>query len=386
LIKSYRKYGNNEIEYLEKNIRKFKNKNDLLIQELETDNGNVIRPLSWVLQNKKEFPEWIAKTFDKYKLTGKKISKSTNGLFKPFPYQKFVRDYMQLLSPYRGILLYHGIGTGKTCTAIQISENLKTDKNIIVLLPASLKKNFIEQGLEFCGDPQYKYNKLYEKKYSFISYNSSNIKKQIENIGSLDNHVIIIEEAHNLVSMMVSGLANVSKNGKYLYDTLMKAKNCKIIALTGTPVINSPFELAIMFNILRGYIEVSTFTYKSNSDHFDYNALKLNLEEIELVDYVNINMSNKTIEVHITVNHYTDEYNTVLDTIINRADQHSDLQLRYQEIKNKNNDPGPRLYTLFPDDNKNGDYEQFKNIFLDELDRKTIELKIKIYLKEELWD
>jgi len=33
---------------------------------------------------------------------------------------------MQLLSPYRGILLYHGIGTGKTCTAIQISENLKT--------------------------------------------------------------------------------------------------------------------------------------------------------------------------------------------------------------------------------------------------------------------
>ena len=37
---------------------------------------------------------------------------------------------------------------------------------------------------------------------------------------------------------------------------LMRAENCKIIALSGTPVINYAYELGLLFNILRGYTKV----------------------------------------------------------------------------------------------------------------------------------
>lgn len=378
------KYGNHEISYIENDIHEYKkDKNNILIKENETNNGSIIRPLYWVLPNKKEFIPWLNKTFDKYKLTGKKQNKPKDGLFKPFLYQKFVRDYMQLNSPYRGLLLFHGLGSGKTCTAIQISENLKTNKNIIILLPASLKKNFKEQGLEFCGSPEYKYNKSYDNNYTFISYNSSNVKKQIESIGSFDNHVIIIEEAHNLVSMMVSGLSNISKNGKYIYDSLMQAKNCKIIALTGTPLINNIFELAILFNILRGYIEITIFSYKTKSEYLDDEKLKQVLEEIELVDYIDINLKNKTIEVHLKISSYDVEYQDVINNIIKLSDKHSDLQLYHLKPRDNHFSP-PYHYTLFPDDNKNGNYEQFSNIFLNELDKDTYEIKNSDIFKKRI--
>ena len=40
-----------------------------------------------------------------------------------------------------------------------------------------------------------------------------------------------------------------------LYYMLLRAKNARIILLTGTPIINYPNEFAILFNILRGYIK-----------------------------------------------------------------------------------------------------------------------------------
>ena len=36
---------------------------------------------------------------------------------------------------------------------------------------------------------------------------------------------------------------------------LLRAKNARVILLSGTPVINYPNEFAILFNILRGYIK-----------------------------------------------------------------------------------------------------------------------------------
>ena len=39
-----------------------------------------------------------------------------------FPHQKLISDYLQASSPYRGILLYHGLGVGKTCASIAIAE------------------------------------------------------------------------------------------------------------------------------------------------------------------------------------------------------------------------------------------------------------------------
>ena len=71
-----------------------------------------------------------------------------------FPYQKLVRDYMLIETPYRGLLLYHGLGSGKTCSSIGVAESLLHDKKVVVLLPASLQANY-RQELRKCGDPIY---------------------------------------------------------------------------------------------------------------------------------------------------------------------------------------------------------------------------------------
>lgn len=75
-----------------------------------------------------------------------------------YEYQKFVRDYVSFMTPYRGVLVYHGLGSGKTCTAIAASEALLSTggkKRIIVMTPFSLRKNFIQQ-ITFCGFRHYR--------------------------------------------------------------------------------------------------------------------------------------------------------------------------------------------------------------------------------------
>jgi DNA replication protein DnaC len=56
-----------------------------------------------------------------------------------FPQQKLVRDYLLIETPYRGLLLFHGLGVGKTCAAIAVAESLMSNKKVYVLLPASLR-------------------------------------------------------------------------------------------------------------------------------------------------------------------------------------------------------------------------------------------------------
>ena len=341
---------------------------------------NRVQPLEWVLPNKKEFPEWLHKTFIKYELKNTstqkppknqkpiKNQKPTKKVFTPFPYQNFLRDYLQGSSPYRGILLYHGLGSGKTCTSIHIAESLKDEKNVVVLLPASIEPNFIEYGLKFCGDKKYQANAdAYKEKYSFIRFNASNVQKQFTQFGSLDNHTIIIDETHNLVSIMMSGILGNSKNGKFIYDQLINAKNVKIIALTGTPVVNAPFELAVLFNVLRGYLEVSVFRIMDEtSKKPNYEAIKSEIEKLEYVDYVDYNVSSQEFRVHIMVLHYDPLYNGICDTIEEVGNKHK-LDLKYSKQTNHHNKlKGPKQYPLFPDEVEGGEPKDFNAIFIKE--------------------
>ena len=69
-----------------------------------------------------------------------------------FYYQSFVRDYLSYGSPYRGLLVYHGLGSGKTCTSIAAAEALYWGgkKKIFVLTPATLSNNY-RKDLGKCG-------------------------------------------------------------------------------------------------------------------------------------------------------------------------------------------------------------------------------------------
>ena len=68
---------------------------------------------------------------------------------------------MNEYTPYRGLLLYHGLGSGKTCSSIAIAEGLKTTGKIIVMTPASLQENYRKE-LKYCGDYLYRRNHHWE--------------------------------------------------------------------------------------------------------------------------------------------------------------------------------------------------------------------------------
>ena len=76
---------------------------------------------------------------------------------KMYLYQEFVKEYLSWQTPYRGILVYHGLGSGKTCTSIAAAEALfaTANRKIIVMTPFSLRQNFIGE-ITTCGFRHYR--------------------------------------------------------------------------------------------------------------------------------------------------------------------------------------------------------------------------------------
>ena len=68
------------------------------------------------------------------------------------PHQVFLKNYISPDTPYNGILIFHGTGVGKTCSAISIAEGFKkTLKNINkkVLILSNLRDNFKKEIYDF---------------------------------------------------------------------------------------------------------------------------------------------------------------------------------------------------------------------------------------------
>ena len=322
----------------------------------------VIGASSYYLSNRKIFIDFMSSLFDKYKKeiaieAEQEVSCSRSEEFSLMTHQKIVKDYLSLYTPYRGCLLYHGLGSGKTCTSIAIAEGLKMKNEVIVMTPASLRTNYVEE-LKKCGNSLYRKNQYWEfiktennedlikqisiilslsvdyikrnkgawlinlqkptnfekfssqekdsidkqldemirYKYRFIHYNGirkSHLTKLSENntINPFDNKVIIIDEAHNFVSRIVNKLGKKKDEESVfmrLYEYLMTASNARIVLLTGTPIINYPNELGILFNIIRGKINSWHFkliiddTKKINKEYFQ----KLFNQNGFLMDYL----------------------------------------------------------------------------------------------------
>ena len=84
--------------------------------------------------------------------------------------QQFVSQYINPDTPYKGVLVYHRIGAGKTCTAIRIGEEWKGKKKIIVVLPASLKGNFRSELRSQCANDDYLTNKEKQNIWTYLKY------------------------------------------------------------------------------------------------------------------------------------------------------------------------------------------------------------------------
>ena len=143
---------------------------------------------------------------------------------------------------------------------------------------------------------------LISEKYTFKHYNGGKsfntyLEEQIKSgINDFDNKVVIVDEVHNVISMMMGG----SKIGSKLQKLLMEAVNCRIVFLSGTPGINSPYELGVMLSILRGYIKSYRFSLKGKKSwdkEVDSENVRELLRMIPGVDQVIIDKSRANIEI-----------------------------------------------------------------------------------------
>jgi superfamily II DNA or RNA helicase len=224
--------------------------------------------------NGKLFPLWIMKHFKKYKLPPI-ISKpnedpcSIKQKVELHKYQQFIGDYLSFDSPYNEVLLYHGMGSGKTVTAINVINilyNADPNLNIVILIKASLRNDPWMRDLK---DWLYRENneanlditkvKSY-KNIHFVHYDSPFADRDfmdiIKKLDTTKRTMYIFEEVHNFIRNVYSNINSATgKRAQIIYDYIVTEKkensSTKIILMSATPVINVPFELALLFNILR---------------------------------------------------------------------------------------------------------------------------------------
>ncbi len=72
-------------------------------------------------------------------------SSAAAAVFELTPVQRIVSRFLHPMTPYNGALLFHGVGVGKTCTAVTVAEQFleaAPQSKVIVLVPQALKDNF----------------------------------------------------------------------------------------------------------------------------------------------------------------------------------------------------------------------------------------------------
>lgn len=167
-------------------------------------------------------------------------------------HQIIVVDYIKR---FPGILVQHDLGTGKSLIAASIIASMIPEKEVIILSTKSLHNNMANTIKEL---EELKKISIDPSRYKFITMNASNMIKQFEDVNesdelfdvvskiSLDNKVLIVDEAHNLFNSITNGSGNSIK----LYNEIMKCLTLKIVFMSGTPIVNHPFELVPCFNML----------------------------------------------------------------------------------------------------------------------------------------
>lgn len=222
-----------------------------------------------------EYQRMIRRVFKKHAIKKGRSSFKDICFPKQFTYQPpqlFVRDFMRPDTKSRGLLIYHKIGAGKTCAAVQIAMEWHKRRNVIFVCPASLVGNVYKEFRSECAGVEYvrkeerellksldpfgpEYGRLVEEingrideHYTIYSYN-----KFVELIDKKDrklkeamkNALLIIDEVHNIVSD--SG----STYSKILNLIESAPPSLRVVIMTATPIFDKPYELGLTMNLLR---------------------------------------------------------------------------------------------------------------------------------------
>jgi superfamily II DNA or RNA helicase len=294
--------------------------------------------------NGRLFPSWIAANFKEYKLPkiildeGDPCNKAVNLELKQ--YQKFIGKYLDFNSNFKNILIFHGLGSGKTATAINLYNvlyNYTPGWNVFVLLKATLKDNWmreLERFLEKDDKEQRKTNIV------FISYDSpiadKTFMEEIRKSDSSKRNFFVIEESHNFISNVYSNIgSNKGKRAQNIYDYIVQDQlensDTRVIALSATPAINNPYEIALLFNLLRPGIFPKSETlfnqeFVSSASYKLLNPLKKNQFQRRIMGLVSYYIgstpdffASKTIEyIYVKMSKYQEDIYSYFEEIEER--------------------------------------------------------------------
>ena len=308
----------NENLLMEPNIESIEYNNYLFKRELlENNNINNNNEYLYPTLNDPEFNIKISKKkeFSDTKYIGdiddieKKAEEICKLDFELMPHQLFVKNFLSFNTPYNCLLLYHGLGTGKTCSAIGIAEEMRNymkqvnlQQKILIIASPNVQNNFKLQlfderklknengvwNLNTCiGDslineinPTSLHNitrekvisqikSLIKQYYSFKGYSefANYIKKKIsidDNSGLnieekkkieikkikelFNNRLIIIDEVHNIRPIQDN---NEHKRLSVLLPRICKyAENIRMVLLSATPMYNNYNEIIWLVNLM----------------------------------------------------------------------------------------------------------------------------------------
>ncbi len=252
-----------------------------------------------------------------------------NADFELSPHQLFVRNFLSFETPYNSLLLYHGLGTGKTCSAISVAEEMRDYmkqmgivQRIIVVASPNVQENFKLQlfdprklkqvdglwNLRACTGNKYlqeinpmnmkglgkgkvvrQVERIINNSYLFLGYlefanmiqrkssmedaTPEKIKRSLRSV--FQNRLIIIDEVQNIRS------TEENTTNKRVASELIKlvdnVSNIRLLLLSATPMFNSYKEIIWLVNLMnrndrRGMIGLSEVFDKSGSFLMDKNG------------------------------------------------------------------------------------------------------------------
>lgn len=246
-----------------------------------------------ILQRKKEFREHAMVPGGSKPDTladGWRDSCDTSGDFSLTELQLILRNFIAPGTPYNGCLLHHGVGLGKSCSAVTVAESFP-DKQVLVLTSPGLQEAFARQvfdpskireradgtldlsAMTQCTGRSYidrilnphlltrvelgrRIRALVAKRYTFMGLDR--FANVVDALGDdpermrkqFSNYVIVVDEAHHLRNNVTGTTAKSKKVTTILRRVLSCTENVKLLLLTATPMFNDSRDIVDLLNLL----------------------------------------------------------------------------------------------------------------------------------------
>jgi superfamily II DNA or RNA helicase len=290
------------------------NQNNFLYPNINDPNFNA------KIAKKKEFADnkYDGKVYNGEEINGVKYGIKehaetlNNSEYSLRPHQIFVKNFLSSQTPFNSLLLYHGLGSGKTCSAIGVCEETRDyfkqmgiTKRIIIVASPNVLDNFRLQlfdenklklvngiwRMDSCIGNKLlnelnplnlkgikkehiisKIKNLIKTSYLFLGYIkfASLIEKNQNKLErEFNDRFIVIDEIHN-IRMSNDNNEENQKVARKLLELVSTASNLRLLLLSATPMYNNCREIVWLLNIInrndrRATIDVNKI-FNSNDD------------------------------------------------------------------------------------------------------------------------